>query len=99
MKKLILTLAFIVLNIPAAFAGQVVTVAVNGMVCDFCARAIEKVFNKNQAIETVEVNLDDKQIVANLKENAILSDEEITKMVNDSGYALVDISREKGQDE
>ncbi|MBI1300587.1 MAG: heavy-metal-associated domain-containing protein [Alphaproteobacteria bacterium] len=94
MKKFILTLAFIVLNSQAAFAGQVVKVGVNGMVCDFCARAIEKVFSKNEAVETVNVNLTEKQITASLKDGAQLSDEEITKMVNDSGYALVDIVRE-----
>lgn len=93
MKKLLLTTATILMFSSTAFAAESVSIGVNGMVCDFCARAIEKVFTRNEAIETVNVNLDDKMITAVFKDGQSLDDEALTKMVVDSGYALVDISR------
>ncbi len=95
MKKLLLTTAFLTLFASSAFAGEVVKIGVNGMVCDFCARAIEKVFTKQEAVEAINVNLSDKMITATMKDGQTLDDETITKLVNDSGYAIVDIHREK----
>ena len=38
---------------------QVAVVSVSGMVCDFCARGIEKTFSKNQSILKLDVDLKD----------------------------------------
>ena len=99
MKKLFLTFAFTILLTPAAYAEEVVKIGVNGMVCDFCARAIEKVFMKQEAVESIDVNLTDKLIKAVMKDGQTLDDETITNLVNDSGYAIADIKREEGSDE
>ncbi len=98
MKKLLLTLSFTFMFAPSAFAGEIVKVNVNGMVCDFCARAIEKVFMKQEAIESITVNLTDKQITATMKDNQNIDDETITKMVTDSGYAITSIERENNNE-
>ena len=37
---------------------QIVVVDVNGMVCDFCARGIEKVLNTDDAVKKVRVSLE-----------------------------------------
>ena len=79
-----------------AYAGETVKAHVNGLVCDFCARAIEKVFGKQEAVESVKVNLSDKLITLGLKDGQSLDDPTITKLINDSGYALVSIEREAG---
>ena len=93
MKRFLLIAGFFsVFAIPVH--AEVVKVGVNGMVCDFCARAIEKVFSRHEAVESVDVNLDDKLITVDVKDEQSLDDAAITKMVNDSGYALVDITRE-----
>lgn len=93
MKRFLLIAGFLsVFAIPVH--AEVVKVGVNGMVCDFCARAIEKVFTRHEAVQAVDVNLDDKLITVDVKDGQSLDDEAITKMVNDSGYALVDITRE-----
>ena len=99
MKKLFLTFAFTVLLTPAAYAGEIVKIGVNGMVCDFCARAIEKVFMKQDAVESIDVNLTDKNITVDMKDGKTLNDDTITNLVNDSGYALAEIKREEGGDE
>jgi len=39
-----------------------VTVKVNGLVCDFCARALEKIFSKQDSVENIEVDLTTKMV-------------------------------------
>lgn len=99
MKKLILTLvALITMTTAPAFASHpagTIRVDVNGLVCDFCAKAIEKVFGREEAVDTVSVDLDEKTISIHLKEGETLDDEKITTMVNDSGYAVREIRREE----
>lgn len=95
MKKIVtLTLALVVLSSGIAQAGERVTINVNGMVCDFCARAVDKVFTKQDGVESVNVDLGAKQIILAMHDGKSIDDQLITKLITDSGYALVDITRE-----
>lgn len=78
----------------AISAQTLVTAKVNGMVCDFCARAVTKVFGKQDAVEDVHVDLDNGEIHVTLKPGADLSDEKVADLVKKSGYDLVAIERE-----
>lgn len=79
----------------AATAAQtMVTAKVNGMVCDFCARAVTKVFGKEDAVETVHVDLDNGEIHVTLKPGAEMTDNRVETLVKKSGYDLVSIERE-----
>ena len=78
----------------AIAAQTMVTAKVNGMVCDFCARAVTKVFGKEDAVENVHVDLDNGEIHVTLKSGAELSDERVESLVEKSGYDLVSIERE-----
>ncbi|MCR9080738.1 MAG: cation transporter [Hyphomonadaceae bacterium] len=78
----------------ATSAQTMVTAKVNGMVCDFCARAVTKVFGKEAAVENVHVDLDKGEIHVTLKSGAELSDERVATLVKKSGYDLVSIERE-----
>ena len=49
-------------------------VSVNGLVCDFCAQAISKVLNKENAVEGVDVNMDKAMITIDLKEGHAIDD-------------------------
>ena len=42
--------------------GEMIRVNVKGLVCDFCARAIEKVFMKEKSVAGLTVNLEGKEI-------------------------------------
>jgi copper chaperone CopZ len=66
-------------------------VNVNGLVCDFCARALEKVFSKEEAIQGINVNLDTKIITINFKDGQSLSDENVTQLITDAGYKVENI--------
>lgn len=91
MKKI--TLALFLILIPTAFAKETIDVKVKGLVCSFCAQGIEKKFKANPAVEKVSVSLEKKHVVIGTKENSKLSDEEIKKSLEDSGYNVEKIER------
>jgi copper chaperone CopZ len=74
-------------------AAQTITAKVNGLVCDFCAQAVRKVFKKQDGVESVNVDLDTGEIILGLKAGATLDDETISKLIRKSGYSLVSIDR------
>lgn len=84
------------LLIPGAFAGQIhedVLIKVNGMVCDFCAQAVFKVFEDYEGVNSVEVSLDEAMVTVHMKPGASLSQEELDKAITYAGYDLVSIKR------
>lgn len=94
MKKFVLTLLAVFMLSTPAFAGEIVKVEVNGLVCDFCARALEKVFGKQEAVENLSVDLDTKTLTVTMKDGQSLDDDTLTKLVTDSGYNIDKITRE-----
>lgn len=93
MRKLILsTLALMMLSAPA-FAKEIVNVTVNGMVCDFCAQSVLKVFEKNEGVENIDIDLDTGIVAIHMKDGAEITDAEIEKNIDYSGYGLVKIER------
>ncbi len=102
MRLFFLTLAALgLMTIPAfanhggdhTHASKTIAVKVDGMVCDFCARALEKVFYQQDGVEGVDVNLDSHIVTLDITEDAQLSDELINKLIADSGYNPVSIER------
>ena len=68
-------------------------VSVNGLVCDFCARALEKVFGKKEEVKAIDVDLDKKIITINFNDSQTLDDETLTQLITDAGYNVEDIHR------
>lgn len=69
-------------------------VNVEGMVCDFCAQALNKVFGKEEVVDRLDVNFDDQTVTVYYKEGVeALSDENIEKMIYWAGYDVVGIRR------
>lgn len=75
---------------------ETIVVQVNGMVCDFCARAVEKVFSKRDEVNDVDVDLDASTITVKTSDCMKLDDETIEKLVKKSGYAFVSLERSSG---
>jgi len=73
--------------------ATLITAKVNGMVCDFCAQAVTAMFNKDEAVEAVEVDLDIGEIRVTLKGGAAMADDRVEELVTKSGYDLVEILR------
>jgi copper chaperone CopZ len=73
--------------------AKIVTVDVNGLVCEFCASTIEKTFKKKDEVESIKVDLDTKKVTINFKENQNLSDEGIKEIIRGNGYNVEKINR------
>ena len=74
---------------------NIVYVSVNGLVCDFCARSIEKMFKKKEAVSRISVDLENMLITIFLKNNQKLNDERIIEIIKDSGYDVTEVKRAK----
>lgn len=85
-------LAFIAF-VPAAHAQTMVDV--KGMVCDFCAQSLNKVFLENEAVESLDVNLDKQTVFIAYKDGAeALDDKTITQLIEWAGYDVVGIDHD-----
>ena len=75
--------------------GTLMTVAVEGMVCDFCAQAIEKVFMKRDEVAGITVNLDDQNVIIALKSEKDIENTLIEELFLNAGYNIQTIDRKK----
>ena len=76
--------------------GEIVTAKVNGMVCDFCARAVSKVFGKRDEVAGVDVDLDGGQIIVTMNKGQTLDDATVKDLIRKSGYSFVSMERTTG---
>lgn len=76
----------------APFAADVV-VAVNGLVCDFCAQAIERSFRRRAEVNAVRVDLTAKLVSIDFRENQTLDDATIRDIITRAGYTVTDVRR------
>ena len=87
--------AFMALGLAFGVASaEEVKVSVNGMVCAFCAQGIQKKFEGESAVNSIDVKLADKLVTLDLKDGENLSDERITQLITDAGYAVEGIQRQ-----
>ncbi|RMB08147.1 heavy-metal-associated domain-containing protein [Eilatimonas milleporae] len=73
--------------------GDTVIVDVNGLVCDFCARAVEKVFSRRDEVAGVAVDLEAKTITLAMKPGGQIDDATLKKLIVDSGYNVLAVRR------
>ena len=97
MKKLLTFLAlFLMIGAIPVFAEDRkddITVKVDGMVCDFCAQSLKKVFGKQDSVQDIDVSLDDQTVTIDTKEGQTLDDAKIKELIGWAGYDLVSIDR------
>ncbi len=73
--------------------GEPVVVEVLGVVCDFCAKAMNKTFGKRDDVAAVYVDLDAKTLNLVLRSSDPMSDQEIDRLVTRAGYKTKAIHR------
>lgn len=73
--------------------GQPVVIEVLGVVCDFCAKAMNKTFGKREEVSAVYVDLDTKTLNLVLSTGATMPDDEINRLVVRAGYKAKAIHR------
>lgn len=68
-------------------------ISVNGLVCDFCAQAIEKSFRRRAEVNDIRVDLTAKVVSVDFKPNTTLDDATLRRIVTNAGYTVVSIRR------
>ena len=83
-------------EISAALAngGAPVVVDVLGVVCDFCATAMNKIFSKRDEVAAIYVDLDKKTLNLVINDGSDLSDKQIEKLAKQAGYRIAAIRRD-----
>ena len=101
MKKIYLFITIVLLcfslNINANEENdfEEVHVSVNGLVCDFCAQSVEKLFKKEKAVQDIDVDLKMGMVTILIKSGEIMDDIKITELITQSGYSIEGIHRVK----
>ena len=78
--------------------SKTIKIGVEGMVCDFCAQSIEKVFLKQAGVEKVDVNLNNGRVIIKMADvfqddEDGISNDRIEKLFLDAGYGVTAIMR------
>ena len=94
MKKYLITIT-VMFALTAAVSAETIRATVNGMVCGFCATAIEKTFRKQPEVKAVDVDLQNRLVTVTTKGGQALDDAKITQLLKNSGYSVVKIDRAK----
>lgn len=82
-------------SVKADSLSQKIKVKVNGMVCAFCAQGVKKTFKKNDAVEKIDVDLEQKVVTIDLKKGKTLNDDVVQKSITDAGFNVEKIERVK----
>ena len=91
--KMIQALLLAVTMLAGEAFATTVEMTVNGLVCGFCAQGIEKRLRKIPATADVLVSLEKRLVAISLKEGGEIGDAELTKALEDAGYAVKAIRR------
>ena len=86
-------LLIVALLAASAVQAETIEMKVNGLVCGFCARGIEKTLRKDPATADVFVSLEDKLVAVVLQEGRSIPDDVLTKEVTNAGYTVKHIER------
>jgi cation transport ATPase len=85
MKKLLVLLFAMSFSINV-FAASSIKAEVNGMVCAFCAKGIEKKLKSLPEAQNVFVDLKEHIVVLELKDGQSVAMDDFKKIIKDAGY-------------
>lgn len=76
-----------------AWASPTAKINVDGMVCAFCAQGIEKNLKARAEVQRVFVSLENRLVAVAFKDGRSMSDQDLSKLIVDSGYKVTQIAR------
>ena len=71
--------------------NQIAVISVTGMVCDFCARGIEKTFQKDAGYKKIDVDLNTGKVLIAYAPSTEIIKKEIEKKILSNGQTVTDI--------
>lgn len=72
--------------------SQIAIVNVKGMVCDFCARGIEKTFKKDINVKKIDVDLSKGKVLIAYNNNKKIKFDEIKEKILINGQNVIDMA-------
>jgi copper chaperone CopZ len=72
--------------------SQIAIVNVKGMVCDFCARGIEKTFKKDTNVKKIDVDLSKGKVLIAYNNNKKIKFDEIKEKILINGQNAIDMA-------
>jgi len=85
MNKISLFFISVLISTPL-LAASTIKAEVNGMVCAFCAKGIEKKLGSLPQTKSVFVDLKNRVVALELKEGQIVAMDDFKKIIKDAGY-------------
>jgi hypothetical protein len=70
---------------------KIAVVNVNGMVCDFCARGIQKTFMKNRNVKKIDVDLEVGKVLIAYEIGSKISFDNIKEKITANGQTPIDM--------
>jgi cation transport ATPase len=95
MKKQLILIAMAMMISAAPAFSETIHVGVDGLVCAFCAKGIEKSFKAQSETQKVDVNLEDKLVTIITKKDMTMKDATIDKLITDAGFKVTTIHHMK----
>lgn len=71
--------------------SQIAVISVSGMVCDFCARGIEKTFQKDMGFRKIDVDLANGKVLLAYAASKKIVKEDIEQKILSNGQTVTDI--------
>jgi copper chaperone CopZ len=72
--------------------SQIAVVNVQGMVCDFCARGIEKTFKKDKHVKKIDVDLSKGKVLIAYNNNQEIKFDDIKEKILINGQNAIDMT-------
>jgi copper chaperone CopZ len=72
--------------------SQIAVVNVKGMVCDFCARGIEKTFKKDKNVKKIDVDLSKGKVLIAYNNNQKIKFDDIKEKILINGQNAIDMT-------
>lgn len=95
MMRICTVLLLLCLSVPLhaeeADCKNLTVAKVDGLVCDFCAQSLEKIFGKEKSVDRIEVDLGESEVRIFTKPGQTISHEAVTKAIEWGGYTARDI--------
>lgn len=92
MKKLFVLFVF-VFSSQIAIAATSIKAEVNGMVCAFCAKGIEKKLNSMPEGKGAFVDLKNRVVVLEIKDGQDVALVKFTQVIQDAGYTVTKVEK------
>jgi mercuric ion binding protein len=86
MKRSLVVTLWLLWSLAAHAAGTQYVMRVDGLACPYCAYGIEKKLKSIEAVEQIDVDLNNGLVTVNAREGTTLTEPQIKQLFKDAGF-------------